>query len=516
MADDRALALDLADVGERLGPAVALDGASLRVRPATVHALLGENGAGKSTLMRVAFGVLRPDRGTITVAGTPRRFGSSADAIAAGLGMVHQHFSLVPAMTVAENVALGGRGAYSRRRVEALVRRLGEETGLVVDAGARAGSLGVGAQQRVEIVNMLSRDARVLILDEPTAVLAPQEAADLLAWLRRFADGGRSVVLITHKLREVLAVADDVTVLRRGRTVTAVASAVATEASLATAMLGAPPRRQDALELGVDQHLPAASASDRLRPSERGAPAPPLTGAAGSESRGPKGKAVMRARGLTLATADGVVRVRGATFEVRAGEIVGVAAVEGSGQRELLRALAGRLTPSGGTVELPSEVGFVPEDRHHDALVLDFPLTANVALRGAGARRGMMRWSQWRSETRRLLRAFDVRSDSGEVPARTLSGGNQQKLVLGRELGTSAARAIVVENPTRGLDIRATGEVHERLREAAGAGAAVVVYSSDLDEVLLLAHRVLVLHAGVVVEPPCDRAAIGRAMLGGG
>ncbi|CAA9341553.1 MAG: hypothetical protein AVDCRST_MAG11-2998 [uncultured Gemmatimonadaceae bacterium] len=503
-------ALELREIGKRFGDAVALDGASIRVRPGTVHALLGENGAGKSTLMRVAFGLVRPDAGTLWGGGERRRFASSADAIAAGLGMVHQHFSLVAAMTVAENVALGGRGRFDRARTRTLVRRVAEEIGLPVDPDARVGALGVGAQQRVEIVKTLSRDARTLILDEPTAVLAPQEATDLLAWLRRFAAGGRSVVLITHKLREALAVADDVTVLRRGRTVLASTAATATEASLAAAMLGAAHEsdRPDARSLVHNRDaIEPLSVISRAARLAAGADRPGRPTTWESEA------ATLRAVDLTLADEAGALRVRNVSVAVHAGEIVGVVGVEGAGQRELLRALAGRLAPRGGRVELPAEVGFVPEDRHHEAMLLDFPLAANVALRGAGARRGRMRWRGWAAATSELLAAFDVRAPSGAAVARSLSGGNQQKLVLGREL-RGEVRAIVAENPSRGLDIRATDEVHRRLRAAADGGAAVVVYSSDLDEVLLLADRVVVMHAGTLREVAGDRTAVGRAMLG--
>ena len=502
-------ALELRDVAKRYGAAVALDGASVLVRPGTVHAVLGENGAGKSTLMRVAFGLVRPDGGTVHVDGAARRFASSAEAIAAGLGMVHQHFSLVAAMTVAENVSLGGRGPFDRRRTASLVRRVGEELGLPVDPEARVGSLGVGAQQRVEIVKTLSRAARTLILDEPTAVLAPQEAADLLAWLRRFADGGRSAVLITHKLREALAVADDVTVLRRGRTVFTAGAGAVSEASLAEAMLGAPPRSNGARASTGERHRASAEATE-----SGPLPANPALGAQGGDwRRGQGGAAVIRAVGVTVVDQAGTERVRDATLDVGAGEIVGVAGVEGSGQRELLRALAGRLAPSAGRVELPPEVGFVPEDRHHDALLLDFPLDANVALRGAGQRRGRVRWREWAEATGELLAAFDVRAAGPGAVAGSLSGGNQQKLVLGREL-YGGVRAIVVENPSRGLDIRASAEVHQRLRAAAADGAAVVVYSSDLDEVLALADRVVVMHAGRLRAAASERGAIGRAMLG--
>jgi ABC-type uncharacterized transport system ATPase subunit len=476
-------ALQLAHVTRRFGSTLALRDASLTVRRGTVHALLGENGAGKTTLMRVAFGMVVPDEGTVAVDGEERRFHSPADAMRAGIGMVHQHFTLVPAMTVAENVALGSSGRYDARDAVRRVRAVSEQTGLPLDPHALAGSLSVGAQQRLEIVKALSRDARVLILDEPTAVLAPDEARDLLHWLRGLADAGRTVVLITHKLREALAVADDVTVLRRGRTVLALTAAGATEAAIAEAMLGEP----------------ATAEQGPARVTAPGAP-------------------VLRARALGVTDARGVERVHDATFDVCAGEIVGIAAAEGAGQHELLRALAGRLRPTRGTVERPDVVGFIPEDRHRDALLLDATLTENVALQGAGARRGLVRWGAMAARTAALLTRADVRAGDAGVTAiaRTLSGGNQQKLVAARELDAAAGAplAVVAENPTRGLDIRAGAAVRARLREARDAGAAVLVYSSDLDEVLALADRMLVVHDGRVSAVPPDREKVGRAMLG--
>lgn len=530
-------ALELSGIVKRFGTTVALDGASLAVRAGTVHALLGENGAGKTTLMRVAFGMMRPDAGVVRVGGRERRFASPADAIAEGLGMVHQHFALVPAMTVAENVALGGRGRFDARAAAERVREVSGRAGLALDPDARVDTLAVGAQQRLEIVKALARDARILILDEPTAVLAPPESAELLAWARAFATGGGSVVLITHKLPEVLAAADEVTVLRRGVTVATLRAADASADSLASAMLGAagevgavvggaapderrvlgasgaPPRQQHRTETLAP---PNPSLAPRI-----GSP-PPL--APGATAAGP---VVLAARAVTVADERGVVRLRDASCEVRAGEIVGVAGVEGGGQRELLRALAGRATPRTGTVQRPARVGFVPEDRHRDALVLDFTLVENVALRDAGHRRGLVRWRRLARLTAALLARYDVRAPGTEVPAAALSGGNQQKLVLARELSTddpatpdaqrgpaAAVAALVVENPTRGLDIRASAAVHERLRAARDAGAAVVVYSSDLDEVLALADRVLACYAGSVRELPRDRDAVGRAILG--
>jgi simple sugar transport system ATP-binding protein len=490
---EAAPALTLRRIVKRFGATTALDDASFELRPGTVHALLGENGAGKTTLMHVAFGLVRPDSGGILVHGRAARFRSPAEAIAAGIGMVHQHFTLVPAMTVSENLALGSRGVLRRAAAVARVREVAALTGFALDPDARIEQLPIGAQQRVEIAKALVRRATVLVLDEPTAVLAPAEADDLLRWLRVYVAAGNSAVLITHKLREALAVADDVTVLRRGRVIrTAPASAV-TASSLTAAMIG-----------------------EELAPPDRGSAVPSSPGTS---------PVVFRAERLVLTGDSGMVRLRDATFTVRGGEIVGVVGVEGAGQRELLRALAGRLDATSGLLERPPLVGFVPEDRHHDAVLLDRSLDENVALRGAGARKGLMRWSAVRAHTTSLMQAFDVRGRDARTAMRALSGGNQQKLVLARELddtfdgaplGSERPAALVVENPTRGLDVRATADVQARLRAARDRGAAVVVYSSDLDEVLALASRVLVAYAGTVREVPLEREAVGRAMLGSG
>lgn len=470
-----ALALD--HIARRFGRTDALVDASLHVRPGSVHALLGENGAGKTTLMRIAFGMLRPDAGSLRIAGDAVTLRGPADALARGIGMVHQHFTSVPAMTVAENVALGAHGRYDAARAREVVRALGARTGLTLDPDARANDLPVGAQQRLEIVKALARGARVLILDEPTAVLAPPEAAELLATLRRFADAGGSVVLITHKLPEALAAADEITVLRDGRTVLHGRADALDEGALARAMLG-----------GSEAAAPARDA---------GAP----------------GEAVIAARDLRLRDDRGVVRVRDATVEARAGEVLGIAGVEGAGQHELLRAFAGRLAPDGGSLRLPERIGFVPEDRHRDALVLDFTLAENVALHGAGRRRGRIAWRDVERHTAALIERFAIRAPGPRARARALSGGNQQKLVLARELD-GAPEALVVENPTRGLDIAATAALHAELLAARDRGAAVVLYSSDLDEVLALADRLVVMFAGSAREVPVDREAAGRAMLG--
>ncbi|HSD00230.1 MAG TPA: ABC transporter ATP-binding protein [Casimicrobiaceae bacterium] len=489
--------LSLDGITRRFGSVVALDNASFSVRPGTVHALLGENGAGKTTLMRVAFGLLAPDAGVVRVRGVAHAITSPAKAHALGLGMVHQHFTLVPAMTVAENVALGSSGRFDPRAAAQRVYDVGERAGLGINPAALVSSLSIGAQQRCEIVKALARDVEVLILDEPTAVLAPSEAAELLAWVRRFADSGRAVVLITHKLRDALSVADEVTVLRRGRTVLVAAVGDTSQDALRAAMVGDVVNDADGAEIAREVVNEAVAPNETVRAHRDGAIA-----------------MVLGAEGVSYADARGAMRVRNASLEVRAGEIVGVAAVEGAGQHELLRLLAGRLKPQRGSVTRPAALGFVPEDRHRDALMLDAPLDENIALRGAGARHGLMPWRAIREETRALIATHDVRASGPRAIARTLSGGNQQKLVLARELADSP-EALVVENPSRGLDFHATAAVHRALRTARDSGAAVVMYSSDLDEVLMLADRVYVMFGGQLAEVPREREAVGRAMLGG-
>ncbi|MEO7360690.1 MAG: ATP-binding cassette domain-containing protein [Gemmatimonadaceae bacterium] len=532
---DGAAALSLVGIRRRFDRVVALDDATMQVRPGTVHALLGENGAGKTTLMRVAFGLTKPDAGSIELAGTLVRFSSPAEALDAGMAMVHQHFTLVPAMTVAENVALGGRGRYSAKEWAVRVRTIGENTGLILDPRARVSDLSVGAQQRCEIVKALARDVRVLILDEPTAVLAPSEAQKLLRWVKRFAEQGHAVVLITHKLRDAMAIASDVTVLRLGKTVLSTSMLNTSESELATAMLGSssftgpfkgPFKGSDTLNSGFKSF----KGSDTLNGATNGGfkGSDPLKtdplgfkgGFKGSDTlnakhetaRNESARVVLQTKAASVRAA-GVTQVNRVSLAVRAGEIVGIAAVEGAGQRELLRLLSGRLRPSDGSVQLPARIGFVPEDRHNDALMLDRSLVENVALRDAGSRRGRMPWPALLEDTQTIIRERSVRTDDAGVEARTLSGGNQQKLILGREL-SNKPDALVVENPTRGLDFRAASDVHDALRAARAAGTAIVVYSSDLDEVLALADRVMVMHEGALREVAGDRDLIGRAMLG--
>jgi ABC-type uncharacterized transport system ATPase subunit len=479
-------AVALIDVVKRFGTVAALDGASLSVRPGTVHALLGENGAGKTTLMRIAFGMIRPDAGQLMMHGRRVAWHSPADAITAGIGMVHQHFTLVPAMTVAENVELGtgtaGGWRFDRRAAEERAQALARTAGLDVDPEARVAELSLAAQQRVEILKALGRDARILILDEPTAVLAPRETEELLRWLRLYSDSGGTAILITHKLREALAVADDVTVLRRGRSILTAPRSDTDDSLLTRAMIG--------------------DESDPMTEQASLSPSPPPS----------MHEPVVVLDGIVASDGERRETIR-ATFVVHAGEVVGVAGVEGAGQHTLLRVLAGRIQPMSGRLTRPAKIGFIPEDRQREGLVLDFSLAENVALRGANERRGRMPWPAIRQRTVTLVREHDVRASAATIPARTLSGGNQQRLVLARELDGQPA-LIVAENPTRGLDVRAMADVHARLRAARDAGAAVVLYSSDLDEVLTLATRVLAVHAGSVREVAAEKDLVGRAILG--
>ena len=499
-------ALALVGITHAFGGHRALDDVTTVVARGTVHALLGENGAGKTTLMRVAFGLITPDAGTLRIDGAPVALRSSADAIARGVGMVHQHFMLVPAMTVAENVALGTTGRLDLAAVRARVRTIGEATGLTVDPDARVRDLPVSAQQRVEIVKALARDARTLILDEPTAVLTPEQADDLLRWARRFADEGGSVILITHKLREARRHADEVTVLRRGRVTRHARTVDLDEAAMVEAITGG-------MRLGgeVAPLLATTPATDAAATHARTSPS---RVSSGTETAN---EVVLALDAATVTDARGVVRLHPTTLTVRRGEILGVIGVEGAGQRDLLRLLAGRLAPTEGRATIPDGVGFVPEDRLHDAIIPDLTLTENLALADAGTAHGWMRWSSLRDRTTALLAADDVRAAGADAPTRTLSGGNQQKFVLGRER-RRASEALIVENPTRGLDLQATARILEGIRATAET-AAVVFHSTDLDEVLRVATRVVACFDGRVREVPRpadpeDRTPYARALVG--
>lgn len=482
------MTLFLRHISKRFGPIVALRDVSFDVSPGQVHALLGENGAGKSTLMHIAYGMLRPDTGTVAVSGpggteaTTPGFPSPRAARAAGIGMVHQHFTSIPALTVSENIALTAgwneTGRAAERRAESVVQRLG----LLLRVSDHVESLSVQLRQRLEIVKALAAAATILLLDEPTAALAPREVDELLKFIRAFALGGGAVVLITHKLDEVFRVADRVTVMRRGEVTLSDAIAQQTTQSLSRAMIGADLPRPIRQEARTGDALVRAS------------------------------RLTLQRRGAAIVRAD----IEGANFEVRGGEVIGVAAIEGNGQRELLRAIAGvdEIAVTAGTLDVRGPVVFIPEDRTTEGLIPQFTLAENLLL---GTIAWSSRWLDWntiRARTVELLRAHDVRASGPDVPAATLSGGNQQKFVLARALA-GKPRVIVAEDPTRGLDIQATQAIHDRLRDAARNGAAVIVHASDLDEVLALADRVLVVARGRVRELPREtpRDVVGDAML---
>jgi len=467
--------------------------------------LLGENGAGKSTLMNIVFGLYQPDEGQIEVQGHPVAFSSSADAIASGIGMVHQHFQLIPVMTVAENVVLGKesrRGPFlDIDKARAEVRELSRRYGLDVDPDAIVGDLSVGAQQRVELVKALYRDADILILDEPTAVLTPQEVVEFFDVVRSLVESGKSVIFITHKLREVLAVADTVVIMRAGKVVAAMPASGATEQSLATSMVGR--------EVGFEV--------------TKGLAAP--------------GQVVLAVRDLQVADDRGHTTVRGLELEVRSGEILGIAGVEGNGQRELVEALAGMRTPLAGSVEILGHdttgwsprrvemlgVGHVPEDRAKHGLVGTYPITDNLVLnryhRRQFSRRFLLDRAAMTRNANDLIQRFDVRTPSPHVLAGTLSGGNQQKIVMAREL-SGDLRLLLVAQPTRGLDVGSIEFIHRQVVERRDAGVAVLLVSAELDEILSLADRVGVLYRGtlaaVMDRADATREKIGLLMAGGG
>lgn len=476
MTSGSRIPLALHDITKRFGSFAALENVSLSVNIGKITALLGENGAGKTTLMRIAFGMIPPDSGFITVDGQQARFKSPADAIAAGIGMVHQQFSLIPAMTVAENVALGGHGRYSLEQTSQRLADIAKSTGLELDPRARVESLSSAELQKLEIIRTLAHHAKVMILDEPTAVLTPKDTAELFSQLRTFTAAGGAVVLITHKLRDALEHADDVTVLRRGRVVLTSPMAAATETSLVAAMLGSTPAPPSIATEPKPVSTSVIASLDRALVHERRAVEP--------------------------------IEV---SLQIMAGEILGIAALDGAAA-PLLRILARRMKASSGTVALPDKIGFVPENRREEALINDFSLAENLALAGAGQRRGRLNWNAIQVDTESVVSAFDVRTPGIDTSPEKLSGGNQQRFVLGREL-REAPPLLVLENPTQGLDVNASAFVHEQMRRARSEGASIVFYSSDLDELAQLSDRVLVISGRRVVPVAADRDVIGRALL---
>jgi ABC-type uncharacterized transport system ATPase subunit len=500
--------LELRHITKRFGDVLANDRVSLAVTPGTIHAIVGENGAGKSTAMRIAYGFYRADSGEVVVDGAPRNLQSPHDAIALGIGMVHQHFMLVETMTVAENIVLGiepgGPLALDLRAAGARVRALSGSFGLQIDPEARVETLSVGQQQRVELLKALYREARLLILDEPTAVLSPQAVAELFRILRGMREQGKTIVIVTHKLSEVLEISDEVTVMRDGRVVGHRKTAETSAAELARLMVG-----RDVLLRVVK---PAA---------KPGAP-------------------VLRVRDLSLKGADGR-RLDGVSFEVRSGEIVGVAGVEGNGQTELIDTLAGLVDRRAvtGAIDLGGEdvtalsargrnergIAHVPEDRQRRGLLLDFDLAENAILGvddrppvAVGPGRSWLDREAIRRRAKKIVEAFDVRPPDLSLPARSLSGGNQQKLILGRELELPP-RLLLVAQPTRGVDIGGIEFIHRRLVELRDSGCAILLVSSELEEVTALADRLLVMRQGRIageVDPArASTEEIGLLMTGG-
>jgi general nucleoside transport system ATP-binding protein len=491
--------VELRAITKRFPGVVACDGVDLSVESGEVHALLGENGAGKSTLMNILFGLYQPDEGEILLDGAPLTARSPADAIAAGVGMVHQHFMLVPVFTVAENVMLGieptgALGRIDRGEARRRVVDLSDRYGLAVNPDAVIEDLPVGVQQRVEILKALYRDARCLILDEPTAVLTPGEIEELMGIIRQLAAGGRAVIFISHKLREVLAVADEITVLRGGKVVGNTTPAEADEAGLASMMVG-----RD-VQLVVDKDV-----------------ADP-------------GDAVLEVSDLAVEDDRGNLVVDGVSLEVRAGEILAVAGVQGNGQTELVEAVCGLRRPEAGRVTLDGRdvtglgpnhlfqagLAHVPEDRQRDGLVGSFPVASNLVLnqlRSAPfSRRGRIDRRAVRQHATRLVEEFDVRTPSVDAAASTLSGGNQQKVIIAREF-FHARRLLVLSQPTRGLDVGSIQYIHRQVVAKRDEGAAVLLNSSELDEVLALADRIAVIYRGRIVGV-VDRADANRELIG--
>jgi ABC-type uncharacterized transport system ATPase subunit len=495
--------LELKGITKRFPGVVANDHVDFELAKGEVHALLGENGAGKSTLMNILYGLYHPDEGEIRLRGKSARIHSPREAIDLGIGMVHQHFMLIPVMTVAENIVLHAEphtGPFlDEDEADERVREISKQFGLAVRPEARVESISVGMQQRVEILKALFRGAEILILDEPTAVLTPQEAQELFEILESLKAEGKSIIFISHKLNEVLEVAERITVLRRGKTIETVPREGATEEGLARLMVG-----REVL-LRVDK-----------KPAE------------------PK-EALLEVDDLHVLDERGLETCRGISFEVRAGEIVGIAGVDGNGQSELIDAITGLRRPQRGRILvadkdltwgssrecLDAGVGHIPEDRQRRGLVLDFTLAENLALHDyrlePDSKYGWLFPRRIVARARKLLAEFDVRGGGPQTLASSLSGGNQQKVVVAREVARNP-QVLIAAQPTRGLDVGAIEFVHRRLVEERDEGRAILLISFELDEILSLSDRILVLYEGRIVSefsPDASEEEIGMAMLGG-
>ena len=504
-APDPAYALQARGITKRFPSVLANDKIDLDLAPGEIHALLGENGAGKSTLMNVLYGLYTPDEGQLFVRGRQVHFGGPNDAIAAGIGMVHQHFMLIPPLTVTENIMLGGESTIggfvlNRRAAAARIRQLARDYGLQIDPDARVEDLTVGLQQRVEILKAFYRNADILILDEPTAVLTPQEAVELFKIMRMLADGGKAIVFITHKLKEVLAIADRITVLRLGHVAGTVDPRTATEPALASLMVGR------TVLLQVDKR-----------------PATP-------------GKPVLQVENLSVKDNRGQMAVDGLNLTVREREIFGIAGIEGNGQAELVEALTGLRKVHGGRIRLDGNdvtgtptrelidlgVAHVPEDRHKFGLVLTYAITDNLTLNTYNekpfASGGLRNDRPILDFARKMVQKFDIRTPRVQTLVRNLSGGNQQKTILARELSRQL-RLLIASQPTRGLDVGSIEFIHKQIVAERDEGIGVLLVSAELDEVLALSDTIGVIYKGklVAVMPRAEatREKLGLLMAGG-
>jgi len=501
-------AVEMHNISKQFPLVLANDDVTFSVQKGEIHALVGENGAGKSTLMNILYGLLNADGGTLAVDGKAAHFTGPGDAIARGIGMVHQHFMLIPPLTVAENVVLGQepskRGFVDKARANQTVKALSDQYGLKVDPTAKVETLSVGIEQRIEIIKVLYRGAEILILDEPTAVLTPQEVDELFEILGSLKDQGKTIIFITHKLQEVMAVADTVTVMRRGKVVGTVSTQDTTRQKIATMMVG----RQVLFRVARTQAEP--------------------------------GEVVLTVKDLNALDNKDLPALRAISFSVREGEILGIAGVEGNGQTELVEVLTGLRKAQSGQVELNSEVitnysprlirekgtGHIPEDRQRRGLVLDFNVAQNMVL-GIHYRKPFVRhlgldvinFGPIREKAQRLLKEFDIRPPDHENLAGNLSGGNQQKVIVAREFDQNP-KLLIAAQPTRGIDVGSIEFIHQRLLQARDKGKAVLLISADLEEILSISDRIAVMYEGQIVgtlEPAeATEERLGLMMTGGG
>ncbi|CKJ02552.1 ABC transporter ATP-binding protein [Streptococcus pneumoniae] len=496
--------IEMRDITKVFGGFVANDKINLHLRKGEIHALLGENGAGKSTLMNMLAGLLEPTSGEIAVNGQVVNLDSPSKAASLGIGMVHQHFMLVEAFTVAENIILGSEltknGVLDIAGASKEIKALSERYGLAVDPSAKVADISVGAQQRVEILKTLYRGADILIFDEPTAVLTPSEIDELMAIMKNLVKEGKSIILITHKLDEIRAVSDRVTVIRRGKSIETVEITGATNADLAEMMVG--------------RSVSFKTEKQASKPKE----------------------VVLSIKDLVVNENRGVPAVKNLSLDVRAGEIVGIAGIDGNGQSELIQAITGLRKVESGSIELKGDsivglhprqitelsVGHVPEDRHRDGLILEMMISENIALqtyyKEPHSKNGILNYSNITSYAKKLMEEFDVRAASELVPAAALSGGNQQKAIIAREIDR-VPDLLIVSQPTRGLDVGAIEYIHKRLIEERDNGKAVLVVSFELDEILNVSDRIAVIHdgkiQGIVSPETTNKQELGVLMAGG-